>query len=218
MYFQVKEMLRKGILRGDWKPGELLPTEEAFCKLFGVSRVTVSRAINDLVNEGLIVRVQGKGTFVAGPGAKNEASKTLGLVLHQTEVSTDSYFNDVMRGIADIAWKMGYRIMLLIFNSQTPGVEEGYFCLKEVMDKQLGGLLITAEQIQRIELKRLKANQIPFVLINYGDDAGYCVTVDWASGAYEAAKHLLMRGHRRIGYLGGMVEKFDVDKQKYAGF
>ncbi len=218
LYYQVKEILRRGILRGDWKPGELMPTEEAFCNRLGVSRVTVSRALGDLVTEGLIVRVQGKGTFVAGPGSKNEASKTLGLVLHRTEVNADSYFNDVMRGLDDVARDLGYRIMLLTFNSQTPGIQEGHFCLGEVMDKELGGVFITAEQIKSIELKRLKTNRIPFVVLNYTSTLGNWITVDWAGGAYEATKHLLALGHKKIGYLGGMVEKFDVDRQKFAGF
>lgn len=219
LYYQVKGMLRENILRGTWKPGELLPTEESFCKRLGVSRVTVGRAINDLVAEGLIVRVQGKGTYVADLDTKiNEDSKTIGLVLHRTEVNADSYFNDVMRGIDDVARDLDYRILLLTFNSQTPEIEEGYFCLKEVMDKELGGLLITAEQIKNVELNKLKENKVPFVVLNYAPTFGNWVTVDWASGSYEAVKHLLSQGHERIAYLGGMVEKFEVDKHKFAGF
>ena len=219
LYYQMKELLRSKILRGDWEPGEMLPTEEAFCNQLGISRITVSRAIGDLASEGLIFRIQGKGTFVARPGIKNEGSKTLGLVLHRTEVSADSYFNDVIRGIDDVARELGYRIMLLTFNSKTPGVKDGNFCLGEVLDKDLGGILITAEQIEKSELKRLKANKIPFVIINYkADEVDSCVTVDWAAGSYAATKHLLLRGHRKIGYLGGMVEKFEVDRQKYLGF
>lgn len=102
LYYQVKEMIRSGIMHGDWKPNELLPTEEAFCKRLGISRITVARAIKELVNEGLIYRVQGKGTYVADPAEQSESSKTIGLVLHRTEVHSESYFYDTIQGIDDL--------------------------------------------------------------------------------------------------------------------
>jgi GntR family histidine utilization transcriptional repressor len=64
-YLKVKTHLREGIASGRWVAGDLLPSEAELVQLFGVSRMTVSRALRELTQDGLIVRLQGVGTFVA---------------------------------------------------------------------------------------------------------------------------------------------------------
>jgi GntR family transcriptional regulator len=64
-YFQLKEIMRERIRSGEWKPGELIPSERELSEKYGISRMTARQAITDLVNEGLFYREQGKGTFVS---------------------------------------------------------------------------------------------------------------------------------------------------------
>lgn len=66
-YHRVKEAIVARIADGTWPPGALLPAEPDLCQEFGVSRITVRKAISDLVHAGKIQTVQGKGTFVAMP-------------------------------------------------------------------------------------------------------------------------------------------------------
>jgi GntR family transcriptional regulator len=66
-YHRVKETVLARIADGTWPPGALLPAEPDLCQEFGVSRITVRKAISDLVHQGKIQTVQGKGTFVAMP-------------------------------------------------------------------------------------------------------------------------------------------------------
>jgi GntR family transcriptional regulator len=66
-YHRVKEVVLARIADGTWPPGTLLPPEPELCQEFGVSRITIRKAIGDLVHEGKIHTVQGKGTFVATP-------------------------------------------------------------------------------------------------------------------------------------------------------
>lgn len=66
-YHQLKEILRKRIELGEFKPGDQFPTEEQLCQEYGVSRGTVGRAIKILVDEGWLRREQGRGTFVTRP-------------------------------------------------------------------------------------------------------------------------------------------------------
>jgi len=66
-YHRVKEAVRARIVDGTWPPGTLLPPEPELCQEFGVSRITVRKAIGDLVHEGKVHTVQGKGTFVTAP-------------------------------------------------------------------------------------------------------------------------------------------------------
>ncbi len=64
-YLKVKNHLREGISAGRWVPGDLLPSEAELTQSFSVSRMTVNRALRELLQEGMIERVQGVGTFVA---------------------------------------------------------------------------------------------------------------------------------------------------------
>ena len=64
-YYQLKEILHGKIRSGQWQPGALIPSERELCEQYGISRMTARQSIIELVREGLLYRVQGKGTFVA---------------------------------------------------------------------------------------------------------------------------------------------------------
>jgi GntR family histidine utilization transcriptional repressor len=64
-YSRVKEFLKAGLAAGRWRPGALMPSEAELVAKFGVSRMTVNRALRELLSEGLVERVQGVGTFAA---------------------------------------------------------------------------------------------------------------------------------------------------------
>ncbi len=63
-YFQLKQILEKRIQSGEFQPNDQFPTDEALCELYGLSRGTVRRAVDLLVDEGRLRREQGRGTFV----------------------------------------------------------------------------------------------------------------------------------------------------------
>jgi GntR family transcriptional regulator len=65
LYEQLKRSLRGMIDAGLLKPGDRLPATGDLCARFGVSHITVTKALNDLAREGLVSRIQGKGTFVS---------------------------------------------------------------------------------------------------------------------------------------------------------
>jgi GntR family histidine utilization transcriptional repressor len=64
-YARVKKHLKEGLAAGRWTPGELMPSETELVAEFGVSRMTVNRALRELQSEGLVDRSQGVGTFAA---------------------------------------------------------------------------------------------------------------------------------------------------------
>lgn len=64
LYVQLREIMRAKIQDETWKIGDQIPGEPEIVKQYGVARATVRQAILDLVNEGLLYRKQGKGTFV----------------------------------------------------------------------------------------------------------------------------------------------------------
>lgn len=65
LYQQIKTLIVKSLQAGEWKPGEAIPSEMELAARFKVSQGTVRKAIDELATENLLVRRQGKGTFVA---------------------------------------------------------------------------------------------------------------------------------------------------------
>lgn len=81
LYLQLQEVLKDEIQNGHLKPGDQLPPERELSDQFQMSRMTVRQALNQLVAEGLLHRIQGKGTFVARP----KIAQNLGLLSSFTE-------------------------------------------------------------------------------------------------------------------------------------
>src|SRR5215831_9753857 len=65
LYLQIKELLTRSLATLEWGPGETIPSELELAARFGVSQGTVRKAIDALAADNLLVRRQGKGTFVA---------------------------------------------------------------------------------------------------------------------------------------------------------
>jgi GntR family transcriptional regulator len=66
MHYQLQQEIRRGIESGQWAPGTAIPPERKLAQEYGVSLGTARTAILNLVSEGLLYRIQGKGTMVAG--------------------------------------------------------------------------------------------------------------------------------------------------------
>lgn len=77
LYYQLKDIISELIEDEELKPNDPIPPERELCEYHGVSRMTVNKAIANLVNEGLLYREQGKGTFVAKPKEGYQLSRLL---------------------------------------------------------------------------------------------------------------------------------------------
>ena len=64
LYIQLKSIIKEKIENGEWLPNSMIPSENELASIFGISRMTARSVISQLVSEGLLYRVQGKGTFV----------------------------------------------------------------------------------------------------------------------------------------------------------
>lgn len=84
-YFQVYLTLRDWIHNGNYRTGSQLPTESELCETFGVSRITVRKAVDLLVTDKLIRREQGRGTFVTRSDATPPLTGDMGQVLKRLD-------------------------------------------------------------------------------------------------------------------------------------
>ena len=67
LYYQLQELLKEQIESGVWEPGERLPSEPELARRYGISRVVVRQALAILEDDRQVIRMQGRGTFVAQP-------------------------------------------------------------------------------------------------------------------------------------------------------
>lgn len=67
LHQQMEELIRANLASGEWKAGQMIPSENELGREYGLSRMTVRNVVTKLVQERLLVRIAGKGTFVAEP-------------------------------------------------------------------------------------------------------------------------------------------------------
>ena len=89
LYRQIKELILQSLQSGEWKPAEVIPSEMELAARFRVSQGTVRKAIDELAAEHLLVRRQGKGTFVATHAERHVQYRFLKLVPDSGDIHTE---------------------------------------------------------------------------------------------------------------------------------
>ena len=89
LYQQIKGLLLQSLQSGEWKPGESIPSEMDLAARFRVSQGTVRKAIDELASENLLVRRQGKGTFVATHAEQHVQYRFLKLMPDRGDAATE---------------------------------------------------------------------------------------------------------------------------------
>lgn len=86
LYYQLREELKKSILEGKLKEGDLIASERELSETYNLSSTTVRRALNDLVQENMLERKAGKGTFVRFKSVKRDLRKVLSFTNNMKEM------------------------------------------------------------------------------------------------------------------------------------
>jgi GntR family transcriptional regulator len=115
LYQQIKGLILQRLQAGEWKPGELIPSEIELAARFRVSQGTVRKAVDELAGENLLVRRQGKGTFVATHTEQHVRYRFLKLVPDDGDLSREGPAQRAFleckrtRASAEIARALGLR-------------------------------------------------------------------------------------------------------------
>ncbi len=99
LYEQMKEVIIQKIHSGEYVSGDCLPGERALMQQYGVSRITIRQAIGALVNEGIVYRKHGKGTFVAEKKVERPLASLLGIAEELTMEDIDVTIDVLKSGI-----------------------------------------------------------------------------------------------------------------------
>jgi GntR family transcriptional regulator len=115
LYQQIKQLILGSLQQGEWQPGEAIPSELELASRFKVSQGTVRKAIDELAAENLVVRRQGRGTFVATHAEQHTQYRFLRLVPdHGTQDSEGPAQRDIVackrtRATGDVAQALALR-------------------------------------------------------------------------------------------------------------
>jgi DNA-binding LacI/PurR family transcriptional regulator len=202
LYQQLRQQLISRIRRGEFGPGDMLPSENQLCEEYSVSVTTARRALLELVKEGVVRRRIGVGTMVASRVRQ----------VHLGFVSIDNLGGawrgisagmvELIGGIGELAWRRNASFSM-------SGVDEDGAAetLRSVAEARSvdGVLLRTANALQAEHLDILDAAGMPYVVIKRELPGRLlnCVVTDDLQGARLATAHLLEQGHTRIGFVCG---------------
>jgi GntR family histidine utilization transcriptional repressor len=129
LYEQVKQDILSRIASGEWASGSKVPSEHALMDQFGISRMTVHRALRELSEKGVIERFQGIGTFVAAPQQRSDLISIRDIAdeiesrghAHRAEVIE----LDTVRANIELATNFGLNVGARIFHSVIVHFEDG---------------------------------------------------------------------------------------------
>jgi len=103
LYLQIKRLIITSLQAGEWKAGDAIPSEQELAGRFGVSQGTVRKAIDELAAENLLVRRQGKGTYVATHAEQKVQYRFLRLMADEGPVALERQLLDCKRQRAPAA-------------------------------------------------------------------------------------------------------------------
>ena len=201
---QVCDALRKEI--GKKEPGDRLDTEQGLAKRLDVSVLTVREALGMLAHEGLILRQQGRGTFVAERPEPAKRTQMVGVLsgLDITGIPISTFFLHAIRGLRDSLNQAGTKNRVYIGLTkpgEPPGQGEAYADLiADIEAGEVTGLVVLSTQHHPGLLAAIRAHHV-WVVSDWQDSDCSIVTDDQALGRM-GAEELARRGARTVGYVG----------------
>lgn len=208
-YLLVEEHIRQQITQR--KITSKLPGERTLARDLGYSYMTIRKAIENLVAEGILYKVPTKGTFVADRKQQKTKTGTIGYFLDSRIAGglSSPYYSMIFNALEKETTRNGYS--LIYFSDNDPPN------LRKVF-KKMDGIIATC--FPRVEplIQEMK-ERVPIVVIDNSaaDKTIPSVIIDNFSAMIVAVDHLCSLGHERIGFMTGL-EDSDVGKNRYAGY
>lgn len=232
---RIREAVRKKIADGTYPAGSQLPADSEFYKLFKVNKLTVVRALNDLAREGLVIRRQGSGSYVADrrvPSILPGRTLRLGVLCRRKLTPDDllhQFHGHITKGVLDVfgltdvqpewpscgqelatraVWTSPDRAITLIGLGEAAGAQVRHPPLEEIAAARLDGV-ITASIISEEFLQALQKLGIPMVLADHLNErfalSADQVFMDPLPAHRAVVRHFVSQGLKRIHFVGGFT-------------
>lgn len=219
-YQVVIDWINEEIASGRMKLGDRLMSEEKLSEKFGLCRQTIRRATSQLVEESVLTRLQGSGTYVGQLVPHTPKKKHMNVAVVSTYYN--SYiFPPTLRGIERTLSDAGYAMWLSFTDNR---VERERIILEDILRKNnIDGLIVEAAKgaLPNPNLsyyRELQKRNIPIIFFNdmYPELNAPCVRLDDYRITYKATRFLIQAGHKKIAAI------FKLDdgqgRRRYSGY
>lgn len=210
-YAQIKSDLSVHILNGALQPNERIPSLNQITERYGVSKITARRVLTDLVAEGLVYSVRGRGSFVAEPnssgvGLVSPSSDNVGVLLDN---ASSPFMSELIRGIDEEVFQLGGHINLCLSNDCYDREAELLNRLVDQGTKRILLFMVLSDEFDapnpNVPLYiRLQEQGVRLLLMDCTLPCVPIPSVCWDDhgGMLKLVSHLKQRGFRRLGYIG----------------
>jgi DNA-binding LacI/PurR family transcriptional regulator len=217
---------------GNLRPGDRVPSENELADHFNVSRITSKKALEELAQDDVIVRVQGQGSFVqnklpdlarvlADVEENNHSTerKNTALIGFVMPDFGDVYGTQLFRAIDQRCTKLGYQLLVRLTYGQSEIETQG---IRACIDAGAAGLIIfpIAGEYYNPVLLRLALDGFPLVVVDryLKGIPAHAVHTDNVKAAYELTNFLLDRGHTHIAFLSPPAADTSTIEERIQGF
>lgn len=205
-------------INDEFAPGRRFFSESEIIDKYNVSRITVRQALAMLVNEELVSREPGRGTFVTKRSSA-ASRKNIGFLTFKlpSPLTHNPFYSAVFEGVESEARKVGFHLLFKALEEK----ERPKMVLQDIMGKnQVAGLIIVVDQASKYFDTVYEQIDVPVVLIDYHRKGRKmnCVITDNVGGAVEATNYLMKMGHRKIGFLSDSIEGHLSFQERFEGY
>ncbi len=208
-YLVIQDAIHKKVVEGQWRPGEPIPSVRELSEKHHTSMLTARRAVESLVDRGMLVASQGVGTFVSnrptfhrvgivlgvGPGAGDREILGPRRFLRLTESGLHAWADQHMLNVCTYE----YRSDNQVWNERSP-------LYKDVENKRVDGLILVGVPSQALAMELLQ-HHVPAVAIgNVPAALPYRVTLDTRAFMHAAIEVVRRDGRQRIGLIAGLAD------------
>ena len=219
-YEVIHQTLLRQIESGALRTDEKLPAEEELALEYGVSLITVRRAMSELANDGVIRRVRGKGSYVKPkplPPRETGGEKVIAFLLNHDNNAAVS-ITRIITGVQDVLSRSGYRL-LVEWNVVSGPIE--HKAIDRMLSNRVDGFIIYPfdPDADVSSYEYIEKTGLPYVVLDrypHGHNCAY-VGSDNISGGREAGEALIRYGHRNIAMLMNL-RFLSSEQERAAGF
>jgi DNA-binding LacI/PurR family transcriptional regulator len=199
LHLNIAESLQQQIANGKYADTGQLPPEIELAESWNVSRGTMRQALQLLVDQGLLTRIPGSGTFINNPRSVvdvGERNKLVGMIF---PTLSDPLVADIAKGVERVFRQNHYS---LIISHSDDDLEIEREQIEQLMRQQVAGILLfpISQPGEDLIVEKILEAHFPLVLLDREVPGipTHVVMADHYQGAYDATRYLLETGHRRV--------------------